>query len=94
MLISYEDFLLNPEKHFFLIEKELSIKLNLDIESLIQKPSSSKIYSSKSRNFAIKNNDKRYLISSWKKLIGDSYEKKLISILEKFEIDIYISIKI
>ena len=89
LLISYEEFILNPEKYLTLIGKELSIKLNIDIESLIRKPSGSKFYSSKLTNNAIKNNDKSYLISSWKKFIDDSYEKNLMSILETFEIDIY-----
>ena len=89
LLIPYEDFILNPKKYIFLLEKSLSIKFNMDTDCFSRQPSSTKHYSKKSTNEAIKNNDINFLIGDWKKYIDNSYEKKLMSILEKFEIDIY-----
>jgi len=88
-IISYEEMLINPNKYFSVLKSYLDLDDYDGISSFLNTPSRSSSFSNQDTINDMKSSNINSLITKWKKNISDKEERKLMKILEKFELDIY-----
>ena len=97
VVIPYEETILYPEKTIELLTKKCNLENKEEMLSLISKPSrssSSSFFSAspsstKKVQEMIKYEKREDLITRWRSQVTLEEEKELMSILERFNIDIY-----